>query len=112
MYSKVWRKLFIISAAQFMSTKELEQLVMSSRPGLYAAHLATFLKSVSILRSLHLSAADFLLLKTTLLHTTLSHGAQGSEAVEDVAAASIFHLFFKDFIQKNDDLEQLVLNMI
>ena len=112
LYSKVWRKLFIISAAQVMTTKELEQLVMSSRPGLHAAHLAVFLKSVSILRCLQLSSQDFLLLKTTLLHNSLSNGSQASEAVEDVAAASIFHLFFKDFIQKNDDLEQLVLNMI
>ena len=107
-YSKVWRKLFLITCAQVMTSRELEQLVIRSRP--HAAHLAVFLKSVSILRSLHLSPPDFLLLKTSLLHTSL--GTQSGGYVEDVAAAAIFHLFFKDFIQKDEDLETLVLNMI
>ena len=113
LYSKVWRKLFIISCAQVMTDRELEQLVLRSRPG-HAANLAVFLKSVCILRTLNLSHQDYLLLKTTLLHTPapLPHGPLDSESIENIAATSIFYLFFKDYIQKNDDLEHLVLNMI
>ena len=113
LYSKVWRKLFIISCAQVMTDRELEQLVLRSRPG-HAANLAVFLKSVCILRTLNLSHQDYLLLKTTLLHTPapLPHGPFDCESIENIAATSIFYLFFKDYIQKNDDLEHLVLNMI
>ena len=110
---QVWRKLFIISCAQYMTTSELEQLLLNQSP-LHQAHLAMFIKSVSIIRNLNLNPQDYLLIKTSLLHTTVSESNIKLETLEDIASSSIYFLFFKDVngIESDIVLEQLVLNMI
>ena len=109
----IWRKLFIISCAQYMTSPELDQLILR-QSHLHQAHLAMLIKSVSIIRSLALTAQDYLLIKTTLLHTTIAEANIKLEAIEDIASASIYFLFFKDVhgIESDVVLEQLVLNMV
>ena len=110
LYARVWRRLFLISCAQRMTLSELEQLLY--RPGQDRAHLAVFLKAVTIIRSLGLGHQDFLLLKASLLHTSVTRGPDTAEDLDDIASSSIYYLFFKDYIHNPDDLEQLVLNMV
>ena len=113
-FKQIWRKLFIISCAQFMSSTELEQLLAKDPD-----HLGIFIKSIGIIRTLCLSQQDYLLVKTSLLHTSLVTSLGPSleptptnDEVEDVASISIYNLFFKDYVYNNEDLEKLVLNMI
>ena len=103
-YRRHWRQLFVLGCAQFMTGVELEELQGQSSHLHHQLHLSFFMKSLSLLRALRLSDQDFLLLRSSILRS--------SSSVHDVPASTIQHLFFRDFIQSDSDLELLVLNMI
>ena len=103
-YRRHWKQLFVLGCAQFMTGAELEELQGQSSHLHHQLHLSFFMKSLSLLRALRLSDQDFLLLRSSILRS--------SSSVHDVPASTIQHLFFRDFIQSDSDLELLVLNMI
>ena len=98
-FRRHWKELFLLGCAQFMTGPELDQLQARSSHLHHQLHLSFFMKSLSVLRALRVSPGDFLLLRSSL---------PGHE----VPASTIQHLFFRDFIQSDSDLELLVLNMI
>ena len=139
LFKQSWRKLFTIGCAQFLTVPDLEQFHSSA--SVQEHEISSFISSVSTLRSLGLSPAEYACLRAVLLfqcedgtaylarHSIAANSeqavltlAQAQPArfprimmvlarIEDVLPDTLHHLFFRDTIG-DVDIQHIVMDIL
>ena len=139
LFRQSWRKLFTLGCAQFLTVPDLEQFQSCS--SVTEQEMCSFLHSVSTLRSLGLSQAEYSCLRAVLLfkceegtacharHSIAAHSEQAVlilaqslpaqfarvmlvlAGVEGIMSSTVHDLFFRDTIGQVD-MEMIVMDMI